>query len=117
MNRKDIGDQAEAAAARLLVGKGLRIVEKNFRCKTGEIDLIAEDGETLVFVEVRARSSSGFGTAAETVGPAKRRKIIKTAQFYLQSRGLGERAARFDVVAFDGGQAEHIPGAFSADSF
>ncbi|HVC09243.1 MAG TPA: YraN family protein [Elusimicrobiota bacterium] len=115
MNRQEAGAQAEEAAARFLESRGLRIVEKNFRCKMGEIDLIAEDGEALVFVEVRSRASSSFGTAAETIGFAKRRKIIKTALFYLQSRGISDRAARFDAVTFDGGALSHIPGAFSAD--
>jgi len=113
MNRKELGARAEDAAARFLESRGLRILERNFRCKMGEIDLIAEDGAALVFVEVRSRASSSFGTAAETIGPSKRRKIIKTALFYLQSRGLFERASRFDVVTFDGGAPSYIPGAFS----
>ncbi len=116
MDRQQAGAQAESLAAKFLQSRGFKILEKNFRCKMGEIDLIAQDGGDLVFVEVRSRSSSTYGLAAETIGWAKRRRIIKTALFYLQSRGLdfGRCAARFDVVAFDAGSISHIPGAFDA---
>lgn len=109
--RADIGRAAENAAAALLAAKGLTIVERNFRAKVGEIDLVAKDGEEIVFVEVRARASAAFGGAAASVGGVKRRKLIKAASLWLQVRGWSG-PCRFDVVALDAGRAEHYPAAF-----
>jgi putative endonuclease len=112
----EAGDRAEEAAARHLLALGYEILARNFRSRVGEIDIVARDGETVVFVEVRARGSSAYGLARETVGYAKRRRIIKTAQVFAQSRML-DCPLRFDVVAFETGLLEHIPDAFSADGF
>lgn len=109
--RADTGRCAEDAAAALLASKGLSIVERNFRAKVGEIDLIARDKDEIVFVEVRARASAAFGGAAASVGGAKRRKLIKAAQLWLQARAW-TGPCRFDVVLFEAGRAEHIPSAF-----
>jgi putative endonuclease len=109
--RADIGRSAEDAAAALLLGKGMIIIEKNFRAKVGEIDLIARDKDEIVFVEVRARASAAFGGAAASVGGVKRRKLIKAASLWLQVRSW-TGPCRFDVVAVDAGRAEHIPAAF-----
>lgn len=95
------GRDGEDAALAYLLGQGLALVERNFRTKTGEIDLIMKEGETLVFVEVRKRSQKGFGGAAASVTPAKRQRLIRTAQFYLQQR-QNLPSCRFDVVAIDG---------------
>lgn len=111
MNRAETGRAAEAAAAELLRAKGLSVVETNFRVKVGEIDIVARDGEEIVFVEVRARASAAFGGAAASVGGAKRRKLVRAAQVWLQARGW-TGPCRFDVVALDGGRAEHLPAAF-----
>jgi putative endonuclease len=111
MNRAETGRAAEDAAAELLRAKGLTIVERNFRAKVGEIDLVARDRDEIVFVEVRARASSSFGGAAASVGGAKRRKLIKAAGVWLQARAWAG-PCRFDVVAVDAGRAEHIPAAF-----
>ena len=111
MNRAETGRAAEDAAAELLRAKGLTIVERNFRVKVGEIDLIARDRDEIVFVEVRARASAAFGGAAASVGGAKRRKLIKAAGVWLQARAW-TGPCRFDVVAWDSGRAEHIPAAF-----
>lgn len=113
MSRED-GARYEALAARHLESKGYRILERNFTAKLGELDLIARDGETLVFVEVRQRSSLGFGSAAETLGRAKLRRLVRAAQLYAQARGLEDSEMRFDVVAFDGDALEHIEDAFQA---
>ena len=110
-SRADAGRAAEDAAAALLRGKGMTVVERNFRAKVGEIDLVAKDKDEIVFVEVRARASSSFGGAAASVGGAKRRKLIKAAQLWLQARSW-TGPCRFDVVAVDAGRAEHIPAAF-----
>ncbi len=90
----------ESVARVFLERKGLRFVERNFRSRFGEIDLIMRDGEVLVFVEVRHRRSSRFGTAAETVDRRKQHKLIRTAEYYLHRHpALAERPCRFDVIA------------------
>lgn len=114
MSRAETGKNGEDLAAAFLQAKGLTIVERNFRAKVGEIDLVAKDGDEVVFVEVRARGSKDFGGAAASVIPAKRRKLIRAAGVWLQARGW-DGACRFDVVALDGGRIEHLPAAFSAD--
>lgn len=111
MNRAEAGRLAEDAAAALLRSKGMAIVERNFRAKAGEIDLVARDRDEIVFVEVRARASAAFGGAAASVGGAKRRKLITAAKIWLQARAYAG-PCRFDVVAIDAGVAEHIPSAF-----
>ena len=93
--------------------RGYDVLERNFRTKLGEIDIVARDRDTLVFVEVRARSSLRFGRAAETVGPRKRRKLLKTAQAYALARRL-DCPMRFDVIAVEAGRLEHICDAFGA---
>jgi len=109
-DRRARGQRAEDSAAALLRGKGYRIVERNFRCKLGEIDIVATDGDTLVFVEVRSRRSARYGTALETVSPAKQRTIARVAQVYLARHG--ETLCRFDVVGLTGDDVVHIPDAF-----
>ena len=97
------GEQAEQRAQAYLISQGLQAVTRNYRCKLGEIDLIMRDGELLVFVEVRFRSTSGFGTAAETVTRQKQQKIIRAAAYFLKSEGLTEQVScRFDVVSLEG---------------
>ncbi|MDE2038700.1 MAG: YraN family protein [Elusimicrobia bacterium] len=108
---RELGDQAEERAAAYLAGRGYRILERNFRCRMGELDIIARSGDTVVFVEVRRRSSARFGLPQETVGPAKRRKLLRAAAFYAQQRGL-DCPQRFDVVAEGPDGLEHIENAF-----
>jgi putative endonuclease len=79
------GAQAEQTAARFLQKQGLRLVQANYRCRYGEIDLILKDGDTLVFTEVRMRSSKGFGGAAASIDARKQAKLVHTAQHYLNS--------------------------------
>lgn len=113
------GELAEARAETFLVQQGLVKRAKNYRCKLGEIDLIMQHDTahetTLVFVEVRLRTHTGFANAAESVTIRKQQKIIKTAQYYLQQYGLTDKAnCRFDVIAFsDNGKPEWIKDAFS----
>jgi putative endonuclease len=113
VSKIETGRKAEDLAAAFLQAKGLAIVEKNFRAKVGEIDIVAKDGDEVVFVEVRARASRDFGGAAASVGGAKRRRLIRAANLWLQARGW-DGACRFDVVALDGPALEHIPSAFDA---
>lgn len=112
-----IGDAAERTAEALLRRGGLKVLERNWRCPAGELDLIMRDGDTLVFVEVRKRARGRHGTAAESVGPRKRARLIRAAQTYLGT--LGEAPpCRFDVVALDGdgdAEAHWIRRAFDAD--
>lgn len=96
--RARIGQSAEIAAAAELGKCGYRIIASNYRCRQGEIDLIARDGECLVFVEVRCKRSNSYGTPAESITPAKQRKILLTAQHYLSELGLDDCECRFDVV-------------------
>jgi len=96
--RSRLGKSAEIAAAAELGKRGYRIVDSNYHVRGGEIDLIAYDGDTLVFVEVRARSSFGFGTPADTVSRTKRAKIVHTAENYLFQKNLEPNGIRFDVV-------------------
>lgn len=94
---------AEQWVARFLTRQGLKLVTRNFTCSAGEIDLIMRDGQTFIFVEVRHRTSDRFGSAIESITAAKRRKLLRAAQAYLQSRVKGaEPPCRFDVVGING---------------
>jgi putative endonuclease len=99
--RAETGAAAETLAAEYLESRGLAIVRRNFRCRGGEIDLIARDGSTLVFVEVRLRSSNAFGGAGASITAAKRRRLKFAAGLFLA--GLGrEPPCRFDAILLDG---------------
>ncbi len=99
------GKLFEDRAARMLRRAGLTLITRNYRCKLGEIDLVCRDGDTLVFVEVRYRSSRGYAGAAASVTAGKQRKLLATAQHYLQKHQLSEQTpCRIDVVAIDAGQ-------------
>ncbi len=115
-SRMRLGALGEDAAARLLEKAGYKIVKRNHRCRLGEVDLIAEQGELLVFIEVRTRATAAFGAPAATVTPAKQRKVIIAARDFLARWRGPERGVRFDVVAVidapGGPVLEHFPGAF-----
>lgn len=96
--RSRIGRSAEIAAAAELGRRGYRIKASNYRCRFGEIDLIAEHEGSLVFVEVRCRKASSFVTPAESVNAAKQARLIITAKHYLEENKLWDTACRFDVV-------------------
>lgn len=98
-NRKEKGRAAEEAAAVHLERNGWTVKERNWSCRTGELDLIAVRGETILFVEVRSRSGSGFGLPAESVDARKIQKVRHTAEVYLHRFGLSDRPIRFDVIA------------------
>lgn len=103
MNRR--GGPAESLAAAFLERQGLKVLERNYRCRYGEIDLVASSEAALVFVEVRARSSGAFGGAADSITAAKRRRIVAAARHYL-ARHKVNRACRFDVVLIQGRDQE-----------
>lgn len=102
MLKQLLGKFAEDRAERMLADAGLAILHRNYRCRQGEIDLIAQDGDTLVFVEVRSRSRQDFGSAADSITPAKQRRIIAAARHYLASLPRMP-ACRFDAVTLDAG--------------
>jgi putative endonuclease len=93
------GARAEDICAALMRGAGLRILARNWRCRVGEIDLVAADGDTLVFAEVRLRRGAAFGGAAESVTAAKRARLVAAARHYLAGRP--QVACRFDVLLLD----------------
>lgn len=101
--QQQFGKKSEKLAAAFLKRTGYRIVETNYRSTVGEIDIIAREEQTLVFVEVKARSSSRFGSPKGAVTPAKQRKISMAALDYLKRTGQTGVSARFDVVAIDTG--------------
>jgi len=119
-SRQTLGRAAEQAACRHLEGRGMKIVERNYRALRGELDIICRDGDDWVFVEVKARTSDAFGGAAFAVPPAKRRQVARLARHYLTTRGMLDRVGcRFDVVLVDAARqpfdVTHIPDAFPAD--
>lgn len=112
MLKQLLGKFAENRAEALLKSAGLAIEARNWRCRQGEIDLIAREGSVLVFVEVRSRKHSEFGTAADSITLAKQRRIIKAARHYLATLPATP-ACRFDVITLDNGrEPEWIKSAF-----
>ena len=114
------GADYEARAAQFLQGRGLRILHTNYRCRCGEIDLIARHDRHLVFVEVRSLGNARFCGAAASVDRRKQRKLLRTAKFFLQQHPeLAQLPCRFDVIAFEPPQSpprevpNWIPGAFT----
>lgn len=113
MNKRKTGTAYEKKAAAYLKDRGYRILEKNYRCPLGEIDLIAEENGYLVFVEVKYRRTSGLGTGEEAVNSRKQRRIVSTAKWYLMEHRV-QRRCRFDVVAINGTEIAVIQNAFDA---
>lgn len=92
------GQRAEQLALHYLKGQGYRILQRNYRCRLGEIDLVAEEAGVLCFVEVRSTNSRAFGDPLETINAKKQARIIRTARYYLTVTGSHKRQVRFDVV-------------------
>lgn len=113
------GRGAEALAAAFLVERGLTLLSSNYRCRHGEIDLIARDGATLCFIEVRSRRGRAFGTAIDTISAVKRRRILQTAEHFLAYTFTGPPCAcRFDIVTIQGDESPTVEwwrGAFEAE--
>ena len=116
MEKKALGKKGEEKALRFLKKKGYRIIEKNYVCKLGEMDIIAKEKDTLVFVEVKTRTTTEFGPPQLAVNSSKQRQLSKVALNYLKEKQLEEVRARFDVVAIllgqKGEQIELIRDAF-----
>ncbi len=116
MNRK--GAAYEEQAALFLKKAGYEILDRNWSCPMGELDIVARKDGTVVFVEVRARSSAAYGLPSETVNRPKRVKIIKAAMAYLKARAPRAESYRFDFIGLmPGAEPEHIEDAFGADGF
>lgn len=117
-NRKDKGRAAEEAAASYMEQQGWLIVERNWTCRSGELDIIAEKEGILLFVEVRSRSGTGYGLPAESIDGRKIQQVRRTAEVYLHRFGISDRQIRFDAVAVMLGRnleirsLEHIEDAF-----
>ena len=100
---REQGEYTENLACKYLENKGFKLIEKNFNCRVGEIDLIMKDNDSLVFVEVRYRRNNSFDSGAESITTSKQSKLIKTASLYLQQHAkLNKYPARFDVVSITG---------------
>jgi putative endonuclease len=110
------GDAGEDLACEHLRAKGLRLLARNYRCRSGEIDIVADDRGTVVFVEVKERRSDSHGSAVEAVTPTKRRRVVRAARVYAATHGLSDSPVRFDVLAIDWGpdgpRVRHDAGAF-----
>ncbi len=113
MNNRLLGAEYEDRAAGYLEARGYRILERNFRCRMGEIDLIADDGGVRVFVEVKYRAGTSSGDALSAVDCRKQRKISRVALFYLMRHGLtADTPCRFDVIGINGDQITLVRDAF-----
>ena len=113
-SRQETGDAGEQAAAQFLEQHGFTITARNHRTRRGEVDLVAERGALVVFVEVRTRASDKFGPAEATVDARKQARVVLAARDWLARNGGSEREIRFDVIAVVGGEVRHLPGAFDA---
>ncbi len=116
-SNRTLGKSGEKAALNFFTQRGYTLLERNYRVPCGEIDLIFEKQQVLIFVEVKARRSSRYGLPQEAVGHTKQQRIIKAAMWYCQEKGLQDCELRFDVIALmfhpDGRcDVDHIPNAF-----
>jgi putative endonuclease len=112
------GAQGEEVASRYLSGLGYAILDRNFKTRSGELDIVARDRNTIVFVEVKRRETSGHGASVEFVSPQKMRTVVSAARLYAARHGLSESVIRFDVVTIDvingHERIQHHKGAFDA---
>lgn len=112
------GEEGESAACRYLEAHGFAVLARNFRCRSGEVDVVAREGDTTVFVEVKERKGDSHGQGHEAVTFGKRRRIVRAARLYAAARGLSDTPLRFDVVSIDWvdgrPRIRHDAGAFDA---
>jgi putative endonuclease len=113
VSKSRLGQEGEARAAALLESRGIKIIARNFRSQWGEIDLIAAEGETLAFIEVKTWNYYGYGELEYGINSKKRRRIIETAKYFLSvHREYNGMALRFDVIFIAPDKISHLPGAF-----
>ncbi len=116
MNTREQGLLGEEQAIKVLKKRGYKILERNHRTKFGEIDVIAEEGGCLVFVEVKKRSSRHFGEALEAITRTKQRHMVRSALWYMKKHRCFDRSARFDAVGLDGDQIKIVKNAFLVEN-
>lgn len=109
MSNTDIGNKGEDLAVSFLKKNGYKILERNYRIRGGEIDIVAREGDALVFIEVKTRFSHEFGLPEESMTPWKIRALLKTAQFYVQKINWGEKEYRLDFVSVDFSDSKENP--------
>jgi putative endonuclease len=110
--KREIGVEGEELATKALKKRGYKIIEKNFRSKFGEIDIVAEEKGCLVFIEVKRRTSGSFGGSFDAIDGKKKEHMVRSAQYYLKSHKCFNRRTRFDVVGIDGDELKIIQHAF-----
>ncbi|MBQ3968601.1 MAG: YraN family protein [Lachnospiraceae bacterium] len=114
-NNRSKGSRYENEAAAFLENKGIKILDRNFRCRLGEIDIIARDSDCLCFVEVKYRKTTANGYPSEAVGPAKRKKIYQVAEVYMKKNGISLYSkCRFDVISILGDKITYYKNAFGS---
>ena len=111
-NKRATGEKYERAAGFYLEQLGFQILEYNYRCRIGEIDIVAKDGENLVFCEVKYRADRNRGNPLEAVDARKQKKIFRTAMYYLTEHRLGDVPCRFDVIGIEGTKIQLVKNAF-----
>lgn len=112
IDRKRVGNQGEDQAVEYLISNGYKILDRNYHSPLGEIDIIAEHGDSYIFVEVKTRRGGQFGLGVDAVTKTKQRRIILTAHDYLKDKGANW-LARFDIISIDDGNLNHIEHAFN----
>jgi putative endonuclease len=112
LNKRKTGAAYEQAAGYYLEQQGYVILQYNYRCRVGEIDLVAKDGDCLVFCEVKYRKTGGSGSPLEAVDFRKQQRIFRCAQYYMMEKRLGDIPSRFDVVGIEGARVTLIKNAF-----
>jgi putative endonuclease len=114
-SKREEGALGEKRAVETLTREGYKIVEKNYRSPFGEIDIIAEEDDYLVFIEVKKRNTMAFGSPFEAVSPQKKRHIIRSAMFYMKKHRCFDRKVRFDVVGVESEKVRILKHAFMAE--
>lgn len=109
MNNTKVGNQGEDLACKYLLKQGYKILERNFRIRGGEIDIVAKDKDIIVFIEVKARHSHEYGLPVEAITPWKIKALIKSAMFYLQNKGWLDKGFRIDFVGIDFANSKEDP--------
>ena len=112
-----IGQSGEETAVKILKKNGYKIIERNYRTKQGEIDIIAQDGEYTCFVEVKFRKNDDFGDPGDFIDERKQQKIIKTAQYYAVKKGIYDTPMRFDAVLITAGKGKKVNAEVIKDAF
>ena len=112
LQRARLGSAGEDLAARWLENRGFVLLARRWRCRLGEIDIVGYDGDTLVFIEVKTRTSSLFGHPEETLRIGQRARIVRAALAFMRQKRVKGCDVRFDVMAVMGSEIRHIPGAF-----